>query len=209
MQQDTPLLRRFLELLGIGTDRLVDLSKVRHVLCENLFACSYQSGPGHYHPEYISWLRTRGLTRPRNGETKTPRKIIFLSRQHADSRRLVNENQVIEAFGTESIQLVSLEKHSLDQQLDFFLKAEGVVAPHGAGLSHLIWAQPNLPVLELFPSDFFNACYWELASVVGALYGCAAGESTKKGNVSNRDFFVPPKLVCEVFAQIKRVSDLF
>jgi hypothetical protein len=204
VQQDTPLLRRFLELLGGGTDRLVDLSKVRHVCCENLFACSYQSGPGHYHPDFISWLRTRIQSKSRNSEKRVPQKIIFLSRRYANSRHLLNEDEAVKAFPREKVQQVSLERHTLDEQIDIFQHAGGVVAPHGGGLSHLAWAQPGLPVLELFPEGFFNACYWELASTAQARYGCAEADCVGKGNFASRNFIFNPKLAFELFSQLQQ-----
>lgn len=201
VQQDTPLLRRFLELLGVGTDRLVDLSKVRHVRCENLFAGSYQSGPGHYHPEFLKWLRCRMQTR-QSTATRTSKKAIFLSRRNANSRRLINEEELINTFPFENIHRVSLERLTLDEQLDLFQQATAVVAPHGGGLSHLAWARPGLPVLELFPPGFFNACYWELASAVGARYGCAEGEGAGKGTAATQSFYISPNLVQELFSKI-------
>jgi len=202
VQQDTPLLRRFLELLGAGSKRLVDLSKVRHVCCENLFACSYQSAPGHYHPEFISWLNTRRQSKSRSSGKRAPQKIIFLSRARAGSRRLLNEADIEKSFPRGTVHRVSLEEHSLDEQLDLFQLAAGVVAPHGGGLSHLAWARPGLPVLELFPKGFFNACYWELASSAGAPYGCVEGESAGRGNAATRDFTIFPELVRDSFSQL-------
>lgn len=194
VQQDTPLLRRFLKLLGVGADRLVDLSKVRHVRCESLFVGSYQSAMGHYHPGFLDWLRARTQNRPKQ-RAESCKKVLILSRARAGSRRLLNEREVEKAFPMGSVHRASLEKHTLDEQLDLFDQAAAVVAPHGAGLSHLAWARPGLPILELFPEGFFNACYWELASSAGAPYGCVEGESMGRGNAATRDFTISPKLV--------------
>ena len=201
VQQDTPLLRRFLEILGAGSSRLVDLSKVRHVRCENLFIGSYQSAMGHYHPGFFDWLRSRTQNRSRY-EAASSEKILFLSRAQAVSRRLLNEEEIERAFPLKSIHRISLEKYTLEEQLDLFHQAAAVVAPHGGGLSHLAWARPGLPVLELFPKGFFNACYWELASSVGAPYGCVEGESTETGIAATRDFTIFPKLVRDSFLQL-------
>jgi hypothetical protein len=201
VQQDTPLLRRFLEILGVGSSRLVDLSKVRHVRCEKLFIGSYQSAMGHYHPGFLDWLRLCTRNRPSRG-VDSAEKILFLSRAQAGCRRLLNEESIERAFPRGSIHRVSLEKHTLDEQLALFHHAAAVVAPHGGGLSHLAWARPGLPVLELFPDGFFNACYWELSSSVGAKYGCIAGKSAGSGIAATRDFTIFPKLVHDSFLRL-------
>lgn len=202
VQKDTPILRRFLELLGARTDRLIDLAKVRHVRCENLFIGSYQSAMGHYHPEFLSWLRGKMAGRVSHNSASTG-KILFLSRALADSRRLLNEEQVEKAFPRKSILRVSLETFSLDEQLDLFRHAESVVAPHGGGLSHLAWANQSMPVLELFPPGFFNACYWELSSSVGAHYGCLEGQIMGKDSLVKSDFTISPKTVFKSLQMIK------
>lgn len=203
VQQDTPLLRRFLELLGVGTDRLVDLSRVRHVRCKNLFVGSYQSALGHYHPGFLDWLRTRTQNRPKQREEYC-KKVLFLSRARAGSRRLLNEEEIENAFPRGFVHRVFLENHTLDEQLDLFCQATAVVAPHGGGLTHLAWARAGLPVLELFPEGFFNACYWELASSVGAPYGCAEGETAGRGNAATRDFTISPKLVHDSLLRVAK-----
>lgn len=198
VQEDTPMLRRFLELLGGNKPCLVDLSKARNVRCENLFVGSYQSAPGHYHPDFLAWLRTRiknRITRTSCNSEKT----LFFSRANAGSRRLLNENEVVQSFPSGTIQRVCLEEYPLDGQLDLVLQARAVVAPHGGGLSHLAWVRPGLPVLEIFPPGFFNACYWELASAVGARYGCLEGEGAGSGALANRDFTISPDLVQDSF----------
>jgi hypothetical protein len=203
VQQDTPLLRRFLALLGLNSPRLVDLSKVRHVRCENLFVGSYQSAMGHYHPDFLSWLRTRIGNYSTLGAASAG-KTLFLSRYKAGSRRLINEELIENTFPNGAILRISLESFTLDEQLKLFFNARSVLAPHGGGLSHLAWAKPNLPVLELFPTGYFNACYWDLSSAVGARYGALEGVSTGTGVPSNCDFTISPNILFDAFDAITK-----
>jgi capsular polysaccharide biosynthesis protein len=202
VQQDTPLLRRFLEILGGSGPKLVDLSKIRHVVGEHLFVGSYQSAPGHYHPEYLQWLRVRVRKFLSSQENCADQRVLLLSRSLAGSRRLLNEGEVIRAFPPGSVLSVALEKLSLDQQLGLFTRARAVVAPHGGGLTHLAWVVAGTPVLELFPQNFFNSCYWELASSVGARYGCLEGRSEGSARGANRNFTISPDLVRSSFFRL-------
>ena len=65
---------------------------------------------------------------------------------------------------------IELEELSLSAQIALFAGAEAVVAPHGAGLTNLIWCAPQTKVLEIFSPLYVNLCYWAIASVVDADY---------------------------------------
>jgi hypothetical protein len=205
VQQDTPLLREFLKLFGGHIPSIIDLSKVRHVKCESLFVGSYQSAPGHFHPQYVSWLRkhAQGSVSSVSGNSG---KVLFLSRSRARSRRLLNEDEVIQILPKELVMPVSLEKYTLYEQISLLRGAVGVIAPHGGGLSNLAWAFQPINVLELFPADFFNGCYWELSNVIGAKYAYLEGKSFGLEIPANRNFKVSPSLVSDTFQYLQMAN---
>lgn len=55
-------------------------------------------------------------------------------------------------------------KEPIADQIKIFRKAKNIVAPHGAGLSNMIYAEPGTPVIEFFPMGRGgNFCFWHLA----------------------------------------------
>ena len=51
------------------------------------------------------------------------------------------------------------------------------MAPHGAGLTNLVWCSPQTKVLEIFSPRYVNLCYWAIASVTDADYYYLLGEA--------------------------------
>jgi capsular polysaccharide biosynthesis protein len=80
-----------------------------------------------------------------------------------------NEADVVAAlspFGFETIDPGTL---AFDQQVRMFSEAELVVGAHGAALANLVFCPEGAAIIELFPPDYVNVCFWALATAVGTL----------------------------------------
>jgi capsular polysaccharide biosynthesis protein len=67
----------------------------------------------------------------------TSDKKIYITRNDALTRRVVNEQEVIEELTKIGFEIFSLEGLSIVDQAKLFSMAKIVVAPHGAGLTNL------------------------------------------------------------------------
>jgi capsular polysaccharide biosynthesis protein len=70
------------------------------------------------------------------------------------------------------------------EQVRAFAEAEWVISPHGAGLANLAFASPGASVIEMFPPDYVQTCYWKLASAVPGLgyrYLVGVGKPPRNG----------------------------
>ena len=91
------------------------------------------------------WLRRfKNIVIPKN--TKPTRKI-FVSRNEAKTRKIVNAEQVIMAL--KGWEIVTLEHLSIPQQIKIFAEATDVLATHGAGLTNLLWCNKGTRVIEI------------------------------------------------------------
>jgi capsular polysaccharide biosynthesis protein len=95
---------------------------------------------------------------------------IYVSRSKASGRRITNEEEILPILASRGFVRVELEEISLSAQIALFAGAEALVAPHGAGLTNLIWCAPQTKILEVFSPLYVNLCYWSIASVVEADY---------------------------------------
>jgi hypothetical protein len=107
------------------------------------------------------------LPRGRTGQWPTR---VYVSRRKDRSRSLGNEEEVETAVRREGISVLYLQDLSFEDQIALFSLAELVVAPHGAGLANLAWAERVRRVVEIFPANYFNDCYARLSRIVGAGY---------------------------------------
>jgi hypothetical protein len=62
-----------------------------------------------------------------------------------------------------------------------------IVAPHGAGLSNLVFCQPGVKVYELFPDHYVNACMSRLAQSIHAIYWTDVFPADGESDISAHD----------------------
>lgn len=126
---------------------------------------------------------------------------IFISRRKALRRRILNENEVIEALAPLGFVAYMLEEMSFSEQVRLFSQANMVVAPHGSGLTNMIFSQ-NLAVIELFGSFVAGpslALFANLSRGLGFRYGCLKGQSPVQGL---------PKLHTDIIVDVAELQNL-
>lgn len=88
---------------------------------------------------------------------------IYVSRRHS-SRGMKNEKAFEDALSFRGFEVLMLENMEWKNQVSKFHSASVVVAPHGAGLSNLVYCQTGTKVLEIFRNDFVNSCFQVIAN---------------------------------------------
>jgi capsular polysaccharide biosynthesis protein len=102
-------------------------------------------------PHLAPWLRSMRNIIKIIPETK---KKIFISREDAKNRNIVNQNELLMAL--QGWKTITLENLSIKEQVKTFAEATHIVAPHGAGLINLLWCDPKTKVYELTHRDFLE-----------------------------------------------------
>lgn len=74
---------------------------------------------------------------------------ILVSRSKAKNRKILNEKELFDLLEEYGFKKYCLEDLSIEEQVELFYDAEIVIAPHGAGLTNLIFSD-NIHVLEFF-----------------------------------------------------------
>ncbi|MFA6989418.1 MAG: glycosyltransferase 61 family protein [Candidatus Gastranaerophilaceae bacterium] len=82
-------------------------------------------------------------------------KIIYLSRNKG-SRRILNEQELINYLNNMGFQVVYPESMSYEEQIAAFANAEVILTQHGAGLTNLCFCKPSTKVIEIFNENFEN-----------------------------------------------------
>ena len=104
----------------------------------------------------------------------------FYLRRMGKVRPILNEIEILEYFRKNGWAIVDAEQLPMARQIRLFSQAEMICAPHGAGLTNLLWCQPGCKVLELCASTFLNGVYEGLAECVGANYRYLIFEADQK-----------------------------
>jgi tetratricopeptide (TPR) repeat protein len=90
---------------------------------------------------------------------------IYISREKAVHRRVLNEDKIITLLEKYGFKSVTLENLSVSEQAAYLGAAKVIVAPHGGGLTNLVFCQPGTKVLELFPPCYIPSFYWVISNL--------------------------------------------
>ncbi len=151
------------------------------VHCKTLFHCmaalncEYRAPASEYAAATVSshYFMAYDIT-----PDKTPDRKLYIARDDAKTRRILNEKVLIEqleARGFESIQPGSL---SHKEQVELFNSAKVVVGTHGAGLTNILFMQSGGKLVEVFPADYIQSAYAWLSHLRGLNYAAVIGEKS-------------------------------
>ncbi|WP_162426537.1 glycosyltransferase family 61 protein [Pontibacter pudoricolor] len=135
------------------------------------FVSNAQSG---YLPQPVSnWLRSK-IWEGYKVEKTSPKKRIYISRAKAKTRRVLNEEQLLPWLASYGFESIRAEELSYQQQVQLFYNTEAVIAPHGAGLTNLLFAE-HCRVLEFHPANLVKTHYFLLSKGLGFNYSAIVG----------------------------------
>ncbi len=119
-------------------------------------------------------------------EQKINRKI-YISRQKSRFRKINNEEQVQNLLKKYNYEIHYFEEYSFEKQIELMKQTVSLVGLHGAGLTNLLFINPNTKVLEIRnQADKHNNCYFSLASdlEVDYYYLLSEGDSAETHTVN-------------------------
>ena len=196
-----PFQQQTLDLLGIPANKLLpNPVDSLHLQASELILAS--PGCPAWMPSWAcEFLRQLLL----DSNSPVPSLRLYISRQQV-SRSVINEAELLALLEPLGFQTVMLESLSVQQQANLLAEAEAVIAPHGGGLTNLVFCQPGTKVIELFPPDFVYPCYWLVANLVELEYYYLLG-STPVGFYLNQLLYPNPRLA-DIWVDLKQLKAL-
>lgn len=162
-----------LALTGLDVHRIVATGKHRAVSADHLIVPCLPNPLEVAPRKTVEWLRSR---LPAQDVSNKPRRIYVTRGTARNTRRLVREPELMPLLEQRGFTRIEPGGMSVREQIDHFAAAEVIVAPHGAALTNLVFAQPGVRVLELFPASFVKACFWAITdSIPDARYAYLVG----------------------------------
>jgi hypothetical protein len=164
---NAPWKRQSFELLRDGRQSVIQCSDDSIIYSEQMAVVLDLSGCGFFpHP---GSLRPFTRIRERLGlGSGVPGRRLYISRQDSTQRRLVNEEQVIEEVVQAGFEAVTLTGMTVAEQARLFDEASHIIAPHGAGLTNILFCRPGTILLELHMDSYTQ---WAFSAVGrGAAY---------------------------------------
>ncbi|MEJ8802209.1 glycosyltransferase family 61 protein [Pontibacter sp. H249] len=211
-KHNLPYQKDTLRLLNISQTKIVEGHEIQHIQAENLFATTFVRNIEHIPLWACQFLRKKFL--PVAQRIIHSPKRIFISRHDSRSRNVKNEQQVMEMLGKYGFKKVVLSDLTFAEQVGLFEHAETIIAPHGAGLTNLVFCKKGANIIELFAKEYTPVLYADLASKVSLNYNYLSSSSHPIArdlrSAMNKDIQVPiielEKLVKEVLTAEEHVS---
>jgi len=119
------------------------------------------------HPRDADLLRDFGARIAQPGLSSPDR--IYVSRRNA-ARSLPFEHELETLLEHAGFTIITPENYAWPEQLALFRGARTVVAPHGAGLSNLVFTDRGARVIELTNGYHYNRCFEWLSHLAGHHY---------------------------------------
>ncbi|MDQ2104094.1 glycosyltransferase family 61 protein [Azospirillum isscasi] len=170
-----PLERAFQRdsLSGLGRSvRAHAIGTAETVLVDELMLVPSLTGFGYYPPPTLF----AAFDRLASGmAAAAAHRRIYIHRLRSPKRRLMNEAAVMERLAAAGYETLDLDGMALADQMRAFAEATHVVAPHGAGLTNLVFCRPGTMVCELQMDCYTNWLFRRLANLRGLEYGCVLG----------------------------------
>ena len=191
----SPVIETTLAQLGIsaGEHQATDVGVYRF---DTLTVCDTD----RFRPELLTTVRESVAPTP---HAKAGRRL-YISRRLAARRRLRNEESLWPGLAAQGFECICLEKLAFQEQIDMMQQAGVVVAPHGAGLTNVLYARPGITVIEIADPAFPNPNFYALCAAMGHRYGWVQARSVGDGHPLEKDLCVDPAAVMNLLSWISQ-----
>jgi hypothetical protein len=170
--QATHFQRETLRLLGIDAMRIV-AERDLQIESARLVVPTLPGLPGNPPHWVCDFLQRRFL--PLTSPTMQSERRIYISREKARTRHVVNERELMEALEKYSFERVFLEDLPFLEQVRLLNETSIVVSPHSTGLTNLVFCRPGISVIEIFSPSYVTTFFWSIAAQMGLDYGYVLG----------------------------------
>jgi capsular polysaccharide biosynthesis protein len=182
-----------LAVAGFPRERVIQLGVMQGLRARRLLVPSDLAvipHPGHKAAPWLTdYLRgTLGYGAFLNGIDGPPfRQKIYVSRGDAAGRRVLNEAELIAALAPLGYEPVTMAGMPVARQIAMFACASHIVAPHGAGLANIVFADRAATLVEIFPRTYGTAAYYVLAAGLGMTYASYISDAITPGSRAQLD----------------------
>ncbi len=128
---------------------------------------------------------------------------IYISRARARFRRLLNEDEIWPMLEARGFERTFMEDLSFEEQVELMRRTEFLVAPHGAGLTNMMFCAEGTKVVEIASPYFPNPNFYALSQAMGHSYYLVPAEDHGDDPPLERDMSVPFQGLREVLDMIE------
>lgn len=163
-----PFQKNLISLFQIPESKIIETELNSYYQCEKLIV------PSHVQHSYYGYEYVRGkiLGLISQEPRASVRKRIYCSRRSTGLGRCVaNEKELLPVLISRGFETVYFEDYSVQDQARLIRDSEVILSPHGAGLSNIIFANPDTKVIELININAVTLTFYPYTLYAGLDYG--------------------------------------
>ncbi|CRF33875.1 capsular polysaccharide biosynthesis protein-like protein [Brachyspira suanatina] len=160
-----------LDMFQIDNKKIIYISDQTEILCENLYLSSFPSTNTHY-PDIWICNKYRELSKEliKNYDINNFPKKIYLTRRNVKTRRILNEDNLMDILSKLGYKMICPEEYSLQEQLCMFYNADKIISILGSGLTNLVCSKETISVLGIVPNIRAEDTYKYIVETIGGQY---------------------------------------
>jgi hypothetical protein len=178
---DTPYIKRIalesMKLLGVTFEDFVFMRDSEFYRVPNLYYVSRIAKSGQMHDAIM-----QELNRAFAGGNPGGQKRIYISREKAKFRKILNEAELTALLKDFGFEILYGEDYDLTAQIEIFSHCSTLMGIHGAGLTNCIFMKRGGSVIELGKREK-NYGYWHLAEAIEHRYRYYYGDSDSNASL--------------------------
>jgi capsular polysaccharide biosynthesis protein len=203
-----PFQEQTLTHLDIPKEKIIESEKYPHIKADELIVSSFLRNPqlggviDRFACDFLRKSFLDGTTIP----ATTGAERIYITRSGASYRNVLNESEVISYLSKLGFKVLALETMSFFEQVTAFAQAKLIVAPHGAGLSNIVFCAPGTKLIELFSPNYVHSCFWALSNYIDMKYYYLLGEGERPSEYIDRP--IPYPYMDNISIDIKMLAEI-
>jgi hypothetical protein len=172
--------RESLALLGIASERLVQLPDGCYEVDQLYFPSflGYATFTTDWTFSWADWALVRLREKFCGRRSLEKNKRIYISREGAVHRRVINEDALMRVLEREGFLIVEASRLSIAEKIELFGDAALIAGAHGAGLTNALFAPAGAKIIEVVdPFHLVGGLYYQMAAALGQEYWYLFGEN--------------------------------
>ena len=137
---------------------------------------------GSYNEPFLLNMRNAFFQKLNLMEQIRPFRKIYISRRKATRRKIVNQDDLSILLSNYDFETVFLEDYTIEHQIKLLYETRCVIAPHGAGLTNILFMQPETKVIELKAHNNDYWCFFSMARLAKLRYSYLLCESDRENH---------------------------
>lgn len=169
-----------LTALGIPSDKIIESCKCPHIKAERLLVPSLPGLSGNPPRWVCEFLRREFLPDAAYDIQKFKNsERIYISRSDAQYRKVINEAEITAFLAQWGFKSIALEPLTINEKAALFASVDIVIAPHGSGITNMIFCRSGTKLIEIFSPHYVNVGYWAMLNQINLDYYYLMGEGQK------------------------------